>query len=161
MDIQLSVIIFQIINFGVVLVALWFLLYKPVLKIFEERAKRVEEGQKAAAKALAHQEKIEQLKAKTELELKEQSASILKKATQEAKEQQAEILAKAKAEAEQLIEKMRADYQAEWQASVRNQEQALISHMYEAVANVLPKTLTKADQKELLSQELAVILKKL
>ena len=48
MEIDISQILFQIVNFSVVLAALTFLLYKPIFKMFLERAKRIEEGQKAA-----------------------------------------------------------------------------------------------------------------
>jgi len=38
MDIQLPQIIFQIVNFGVVVGALTYLLYKPVKKMLDERS---------------------------------------------------------------------------------------------------------------------------
>ena len=83
MQIELTQILFQIINFGVVLGVLWYLLYKPVLKIFAERAKRIEEGQKAAAKALENQEKINEIKLKTEAESKKKASQVLKEASVE------------------------------------------------------------------------------
>ena len=65
MNIVFPQILFQIINFSIVMGALWYLLYEPVMKIFSERAKRIEEGQLAAQEAIAQQEKIDELKENT------------------------------------------------------------------------------------------------
>jgi F-type H+-transporting ATPase subunit b len=43
-DIEWSLLIAQAVNFGIVLVALWYFLYKPVLKTLEERRKVIAQG---------------------------------------------------------------------------------------------------------------------
>ena len=64
MDIQITQILFQAINFSVVLGALTFLLYKPVLKMFDERSQKIAEGQKAAEAAIQDKEKLEEARKK-------------------------------------------------------------------------------------------------
>ncbi len=46
-----QLLIAQAVNFGVLLVALYFLLYKPVLKTLDERAKKVAQGVEDAQQA--------------------------------------------------------------------------------------------------------------
>lgn len=159
MDIQLSAVLFQLINFGVVLGVLYLLLYKPVLKIFAERAKRIEEGQRAASKAISSQEKIDELKAKTERELREKTAEVLKDATDDAKKQQEVIIAEAKKNADALIEKLENQFREEWAARVRSQEQSLVAGVYDITAKVLPKSLDAKKQSALIDDEIAKLIK--
>jgi len=107
MEIQPLQIIFQIINFSVVLGALTYLLYKPVLKIMDERAKRIEEGQAAAEKAVAEQAHAEDLKKQIKQKAEKEAAKILEEAQETAQVKRAALLAKAKEEALQEVERLR------------------------------------------------------
>jgi F0F1-type ATP synthase membrane subunit b/b' len=68
MEINFLQILFQAINFGVVFGAITFLLYKPVMKMLDERAKKIAEGQSAAEKSIrerrdrSHEEKSQDFK---------------------------------------------------------------------------------------------------
>lgn len=161
MDIQLNMILFQVINFGIVLAALWFLLYRPVLKIFRERAKRIEEGQKAAEAAIADHEHIEELKAKTERQLKEKSAASLKEATEEGKKRQAELVAEAKVIAAAEVAKMREQWQAEKEAELLKLNQQIVDGVFQISSAVLPKVLDKKAHSALIDTEVAALLKQL
>jgi F-type H+-transporting ATPase subunit b len=46
-----KLLIAQAVNFGVLLVALWFFLYKPVMKTLDERAEKIRKGVEDAEKA--------------------------------------------------------------------------------------------------------------
>lgn len=94
MDIKLDQILFQIINFGVVVGAVTYFLYKPVGKILDERALKVSHAQKAADESLSERQQIESLK---------------KKAKSEAEKEAAAIIEKAKAQADELIKTMKSD----------------------------------------------------
>ena len=52
MEINLYQVLFQIFNFGVVMYLLNKVLYKPVLKMLDERAKKINEGMALADKNL-------------------------------------------------------------------------------------------------------------
>ncbi len=161
MDIQLSMIFFQIINFGIVLAALWYLLYRPVLKIFAERAKRIEEGQKAAAAAIEDHEHIEELKAKTERQLKEKTSISLKEATEEGKKRQAELVAEAKTIAEAEVAKLREQWQEEKETQLHKMNQNMVNAVFQVCHAVLPKALDKKTQTEIIDREVAAVLKQL
>ena len=76
MDIQLPQILFQAINFSVVMGALTFLLYKPVLKMFDERSQKISEGLKAAEAALKEKEELDQTRKKMESDFVYTSSSF-------------------------------------------------------------------------------------
>lgn len=161
MDIQLGMILFQIINFGIILAVLWFFLYRPVLKIFRERAKRIEEGQKAAAAAIEDHEHIEELKAKTERQLKEKTAASLKEATDEGKKRQAELVTEAKAMAQAEIAKLREQWKEEKEAELHKMNQQMVDAVFQISSAVLPKALDKKTHTALIDTEVSAVLKQL
>lgn len=154
MDIQISQIIFQIINFSVVVGALTFLLYKPVLKIFDERAKRIQEGQKAAEKAIASQEKLEEMKAKAEAEIKKERAEVLEKAQTEAKSRKQTLLAEAKKEAQAEVDKLKAQWQDEKAQMIKSAKADMADAVVQTAKVVIGKSLDTKDQKKLIDTEL-------
>jgi len=101
MDIQLPQIIFQMINFGVVLFALTYLIYKPVLKLLDDRKKKVAEAAEAAEKVLQEKTELEKVKEDT-----------LFKANQNAKKIEDEIRKEAKADAKLLLTKSKKEIDA-------------------------------------------------
>ncbi|MFZ1721561.1 MAG: ATP synthase F0 subunit B [Microgenomates group bacterium] len=108
MDIQLTQILFQLVNFSVVLGALTYLLYKPVLKIFDERARRIHEGQKAAEEAIETQNNIEEMKKEATTALKRERSRLLKEAQAEADAQKSALLEEANRTASVELEKKKA-----------------------------------------------------
>lgn len=161
MDIQFPQILFQIVNFSIVLGALWYLLYKPVLKIFAERAKRIEEGQKAATKALEQQAKIDELKAKTTQEMKKEAAKVLQQAAKEAEEQKAVILEEAKKQAVAEVERLRRDWEEEQSQRIQQINHKLVDAVIAASEKVIGVSLDKKAHSKLIDSELNQVIKSL
>ena len=89
-------LIIQAVNFGVLLVALTYFLYKPILNVLDERRKKIEQGVRDASKA------------KEELETADVKAQeIVGEATGKAEE----IVLNAKGVAEQKQQEIVADAQ--------------------------------------------------
>lgn len=63
----------QTVNFGVLLLALWYFLYRPVLNMIDARREKIEQGVKSAEKA---EERLGEIEGERE--------EVLKKATNEA-----------------------------------------------------------------------------
>ena len=82
-----KLLIAQGINFGVLIVALYFLLYKPVLKVLEERrqlvAKGVEDAERASEKLAGADKEASSLVAKADKEAAELLASAREAGTSE------------------------------------------------------------------------------
>lgn len=101
MDIQLTQIIFQIINFGVVLFALTRLVYKPVLKLLNERRERVAAAAEAAGEVMQEKEDLERIRENT-----------LLKANQKAKKMEDEIKKEARSQAKLLLDQSKTELTA-------------------------------------------------
>ncbi len=98
MDIQLAQIIFQAINFGLVLFVLTRFIYKPVLKLLEDRKKKVAEAAKSSNEILQEKENLEKMK-----------ADILSKANQNAQKIENDTKNEAKKSAKTLMEKSKEE----------------------------------------------------
>lgn len=160
MDIQLPQILFQIINFGVVMGALTFLLYKPIQKIMDERAEKIVEGQAAAQEAVEEKAKLATLRAKLEKEAERKAAALLEKAAEKATEQKKEILAKARQEAEAEVAKLKAQWQTEKQQLVRSAEQDMIKAVMAVAQRVVGLKLDAQTDATLIAAELTKVLQK-
>src|SRR5438105_2555479 len=120
MDIEWSQILFQVINFGVVVGALTYLMYKPVKKMLKERSDRIEEAQKAAEITIAEKQQIEEMKKKTQRDAEKEAAKLLDQASEETAAKKKEIMAQAKKEAINEIAKMKKEWEEEKAASLQS-----------------------------------------
>lgn len=161
MNIQLPQIIFQIINFSVVLGALSYLLYKPILKMLDERAQRIQEAQKAAAKTLEEQAKIEQTAKSTKQKADREAQEILAEAKTTATTQKQQMLRDAQAEAEQLLVKMKKDWQAEKAKLATEMKQDFADAVLSVSEKVIGKSIDKKTHQELIDDGIQAIVKAL
>lgn len=161
MEIQLPQIIFQIINFGVVAGALTYFLFKPVRKVLEERAKRVEEGQIAAEKAIAEAQKLEELKKSAKQKAEREASKLLEEATQTAKAQKSRLVAEARTEALAEVEKLRLAWEEEKQADIKNMKKEFADAVIAAAEKVVGGSLDAKSQAKLIDQELSNLVKSL
>lgn len=159
MDIQLTQILFQIINFSVVVGALTFLLYKPVLKIFDERAKRIQEGQKAAAEAIKNNEELEKAQKKMESSMKRERAKVLNEAQEEAKKKASDIVSKAKSDAKAEHKKLLENWEKEKAQLLKEAKSDMADAVIAVSAKVIGKSLDSKAQQKLIDSELSSIIK--
>lgn len=161
MEIQLTQILFQIVNFSAVVGALTFLLYKPVLKIFDERAKRIAEGEKAAAKAHKALTEIEQKQKAAETELKKERTATMKAAQAEALERKETVLAEAKATAKAEVAELKAQWQNERALLLKKSEKEIAEAALTLAEKIIGSSLDKKAAQKLIDSELSNIIKAL
>ena len=161
MNIQLPQIIFQIINFSVVLGALSYLLYKPILKMLDERAERIQEAQKAATEALEEKSKVEQSARAAKQKAEHAAQVILEEAKALASTQKQELLKSAQAEAEQLLVKMKKDWQAEKEKLASEMKQDFAEAVLTVSEKVIGQKLDKKAHQTLIDDGIQAIVKSL
>jgi F-type H+-transporting ATPase subunit b len=118
MEIQVTSILLQMLNFGVVVGLLTYLLVKPVRKMLEERAEKIAAGQKAAEAALREKSSIDSLKAEVEREAKAEAKKILAAARKEAEVRKEELMAEVKAEVQKARDKAVKSIETERKAAL-------------------------------------------
>lgn len=97
-----KLLIAQIINFLILLFLLSKLLYKPILKMMDERSDKIESGLKAAKKSQESLVKAEEEAEKIREKAYKESNEILANAKAQSEKQQKELVAKAEAQADQI-----------------------------------------------------------
>lgn len=118
MEIQVTSILLQMLNFAAIAGGLTFLLFKPVRAELERRAQRIAEGQKAADVMIKEREQVAELKAKAQKEARQEAKVVLEEARKDADARKATLLAEAKAEAAKEREKGRKAGERERQALI-------------------------------------------
>jgi len=154
MEIKWYQLVFQLINFGVLIWALNRFLYGPILKIIDQRNKKIEDSLKAAEANLKEKEKISQLKAQAVAEAEKEAVLILEKARQSAQKTGKQILAEAQAEAETAVEKKLTLIKE----SIAQEEEKLKSRMGELIITasrqLLQNSIGQADQRRILDRQI-------
>ncbi len=155
MQINIWQVLFQAFNFGLILYVLTKYLYKPLMKLLDDRAKKINEGLAAAEKNLKAASESEKT-VKAELgKAKKTAATILADAEKEAKIKGAEIVEQARVKAKAEADKIRADIageQAELDKQIEKKATVLATAM---VKKALAETLTAKDSEKITSAIIA------
>ena len=161
MDIQLPQLLFQIVNFSVVFGALVYLLYKPLMKILDERAERVSQSLKEAELATQEKEKLQALKTKTKREAEKEAAEILEEAKKIASKRKQELTAETKETLAKEMQKAHSRWQAEKKQMTATMKKQLIESVIQVSGLVIGKKLDKKTNEKLITQGLEEVLQSL
>jgi F-type H+-transporting ATPase subunit b len=128
----------QIVNFSILVFVLGKLLYGPVLRKLDERAKTTKKSLETAEKALEDQEKW-RLKQEEEMErVQKQQAAFLKDAQEQAEKERQAIIEAAKTEAEVAAQN---EYR-KFEQKLHDQEEKLQGKIADLVVATTRKILT-------------------
>lgn len=158
MDIQLPQLLFQIVNFSVVLGAMIYLLYKPIQKVLDERAQRVAESLKEVEQVTAEKAQLQALKAKTKREAEKEAVRILDEAKKLAAKRRQELTAEAKATLQKDTQKAQARWAEEKQQLTTGARKQMVAAVVEVAGMVIGKKLDKKTNEKLIAKGLEEVL---
>jgi F-type H+-transporting ATPase subunit b len=161
MEIELPQIIFQMINFGVVLFVLNRFLYRPVLKMLEERRQKVEAAAKAAEETLKEKSSLDERKEEILKKAKKEAAGILAQAKADAAEMLRDTESQAKADQEARRSKFDADLKSMKAAAIKDQAKEIKEAALLIAEKVIGSELDSKKQSKLIDQELDTIVESL
>jgi F-type H+-transporting ATPase subunit b len=145
----------NLLNFIFTAALLTYLLYKPVRKILQARADRIEGDMKDAALSKLS---AEELKAKYEQNLKDietERAAILEEARKLASEKREQILSEAKAEAQDVKDRANRDIATELEQIKGSVHQSIIDISTDMAAKLISVTIDKNAHEKLFSEAMA------
>jgi F-type H+-transporting ATPase subunit b len=157
MDIQIPQIIFQIINFSILFIVLSKFIYRPVLKMLDNRAEKIREGLEAADKNLKIQSKMEKQQSEVLAKAKKQADSIIKQAEAEADKIIRQAKSQAKDEAKKILETEKTSLQAQMDREVKSLKQQLASSVASATRTLLRSALNRDLQAEIIDAQIKKI----
>ncbi|MDR1412001.1 MAG: F0F1 ATP synthase subunit B [Spirochaetaceae bacterium] len=138
---------FTLINIGILFVILRAILFKPVTKFMDDRAKKIQdtidqaEKDKAQAKMLLHQYEEQLKKAGEEAEV------LIRAARENAREEADRITAGGKAEADTLLANARKQIEAEQQAALARFRTEAAALVVSASARLIRRELNQEDNR--------------
>lgn len=144
----------QIVNFLILLFLLNKFLYKPILKVLEERKQKIAESLKNAEEIEATLAKTEEDRDKKLLKAIDEAKQIIEEAKQSASQIVADAHQKAQVDVSELIEKTRSELASEkdkLHQEIRAEVAEVVVMTLEKVTN---KVLTDSDKKKIQSQTL-------
>lgn len=101
--IEWQVLLAQAVNFGIVLAALTYFLYKPILKLLSERQEKIAKGVRDAEEAAEERGRIESEKAGIISGAQKEAESIVGRAVVEGKEERETIVGNAQVRADSIV----------------------------------------------------------
>lgn len=155
MEIQLTQVLLQALNFGLLLFVMAKFLYKPILKILDERANKISEGLQAAEKNLEEKSKIEELKQDELTKAQKKASEILEEATLQAKALQRDIVAEARKEAQNTIKKQEEELKSHLAAEELKLKGMVSELVVSATKSVLKDSLDPAHHKEIVKKQIS------
>jgi len=154
MEIHWYQLLFQIINFAILVFVLKKFLYKPIITIIDQRNKKIQDSIKAAEKTLEEKEKIEQIKKKAIEAAEKEAVRIVDLAKKTADKAGKQMIENAKDEAEEEVDKkfqLLVDKLADQEKKIT----ARITDMVvKTTSRVLKDSLTVQEQRKIIDQEI-------
>lgn len=152
LGLDLGLLISQAVNFGLLALVLYFLLYKPILSKLEERARRVQKG---LADAAAAEKLLAEAKARHEEELEQarrEARDIVERGNRAAEQQRQEIIAHARQEAHELILRAQQQAQRELQEGQLALRQEVVDLAIAVASRLLQENLDEEKQHRLIQE---------
>ena len=162
LGINLSLLVVFIVNFIILLVLLRLFLYKPVMKVLDERAERTKEAMELAE---ATKQEFEQAKGEVQKQIekgRQEGQAIIAQALQTGERLKEESRAEATKQAQVIIDRTRSELEAERDKIVGDLRREFVNISIAAAEKVIKETLDREKHRKLIEETLqeSVTLKK-
>ncbi len=157
LGLNVNLFLTQLINFGVVVAALSYLLYKPVLNMLRERTERIEQSLREADQV---QQQLANAKRDYDAEIaraRQEAAGILSQAQERARAQEAEIIAQARQDADRIRRDAREQALQERDQLLREVKDQLAELVTLTASRVLQSELSAQGHDQLIAESLAAL----
>jgi F-type H+-transporting ATPase subunit b len=151
---NLPALIAQLINFGLLLIIFRLILYKPLLKMLDERKQRIQEGLEASDEAKRRLSQTEQEVAKELEKARQQGQEQIVQAQQIAARIQEEARQGARAEAELLLERARTEIGLERDSAIASLRREFADLTITAAERVIKEELDPTKHRRLIEEVL-------
>lgn len=149
LGINLKIFIAQLVNFLVVLVVMWKWVYTPLVKLLDERSKRVETSVKQADEIEVRLKQVEIDQKRIIAEAQTDAASMLEQAKVQADERKKELLENAKAEVQKIVTQGKEQLRAEKVAMLKDAKAEMVDIAVEAAKAILKDAVNEKKSREL------------
>ncbi len=154
LGINLPTLLAQIVNFGILFGLLYLVAYKPIMRMLDERSKRVKDSMEqteSIKEQMAHAE--EEAKRQIEAASKE-GQEVIARAVRTGEETRQQAQQEARKDAEALIGRARTEIQRERDGAIDELKRAFADLTILAAGRVIGRSLDKEAHRELIDKTL-------
>ncbi|HBK33656.1 TPA: ATP synthase F0 subunit B [Candidatus Uhrbacteria bacterium] len=143
LGINVKIFLAQLVNFTIVLLVLWRWAYRPIVKLLEDRQKKVEKSLQDAADIEKRVVSLEEERKSILSQAKHEAHVVLEKVQTDAEVRRVELLAKAKEEVSQVVHQGKVQLQAEKEAMLRETRQEIVNLAIESARKILEESISE------------------
>jgi F-type H+-transporting ATPase subunit b len=154
LGINVPVLIGQTLSFIFLLIVLRLFIYKPVLKMLDERRERIQEGLSAAERGREAGEEAARTAAAAMDEARREGQQVVANAQQVAQRLQEEARTQAQQQQEAMLERARAEIQQERDAAIAELRKEFADLTISAAEKVIGQSLDRQAHQRLIDQAL-------
>jgi F-type H+-transporting ATPase subunit b len=151
LGINLGFLVSQIVNFTLLAVLLYFVAYKPILRMLDERSARIKKGLEDAELASKRAAEMEQEFELRIAEARKEGQEIIAQSTQMSEKARQDILDKAREEASAQIEKAREEIARDRELAMAELRQQVADLSLTISEKVIGQTLDEKGQRQLIA----------
>lgn len=148
--IETNLLIAQVVNFTIVLVVLYIFAYKPVLKMLNDRTKKIEKGLVDAEKSRKKLEEMTEKEKEVLIEARKQAQEIIKKSENEAKKNADKMIAENKEKVEKMLSDANVRIEQEKNRMMADIKAEVADLVVAATSKIIMEKLDKEKDKELI-----------
>lgn len=144
----------QIINFSVLVFLLKKFLYVPIVRMLDERKKKIEEGLASAKTMEAQVERAEKKQQEVLEKARQEGRRVIEEAKKAAKRVEEELIVKAKKEAAAVVAKGHEDIEAEQKRMKERMQKESIELASKMTERILAGVLSEKEQREIIEKRM-------
>jgi F-type H+-transporting ATPase subunit b len=148
-------LITQLVNFTILLIALRAFLYGPILKVLDERKRRIQEGIDRAAQAASAAQSSEAESRRVMEEARAEGQAAVARATEAAARLREELETRARADAEAIVSRAREEIALERDQAIEQIRREFADIAITAAERVIEQSLDRSAHQRLIDQVLA------
>ena len=152
LGINLGYLISQIVNFTLLAVLLYFVAYKPILRMLDQRSARIKQGLEDAELASRRAAEMEQEFDQRLAEARKEGQEIIAQATQMSEKARQEILETAREESRAQVEKAKEEISRERELAMSELRKQVADLSLNISEKVIGKSLDQQRQRELIAE---------
>jgi F-type H+-transporting ATPase subunit b len=152
--INLPLLIAFIINFVILFALLGLVLYKPVMKMLDERSKRIKESMERAEATKEEYAHAEEVVKKLISKAREDGQALVSQATQIGERLKEEAREGARKEAQVIVDRTRAELEEERDRIIDDLRREFVDISISAAEKVIKETLDKERHRKLIEETL-------
>ena len=152
LGVNLGYLVSQIVNFTLLALLLYFVAYKPILRMLDQRSARIQEGLDKAAEAEKRAAEMEQEFQKQLAAARKEGQEIIAQATQVSEKTRQEILAKAHEDARGMIDKAKEEIDRERDQAMSDLRRDVGELSVSIAQKIIGRTLDEPGQRQLIAE---------